>query len=307
MESVACFVSGGLAPGAALQALLEKEAVSLSSIDLCCGEEQPVAQNLTPDKKYSLVLAASSSPHNKDALVRIAHGMAPGGRLYVYEASRPVSATTGTVDAARVEALKHDLLLSGFTGAQALDVTGLSASDSVLPAAWVFAQLPSWGLGASAKLSLKRPTAATAAAPAPAPAPAAAAAAAVGAGAWKLTAGGLDGEEEDELVDEDELLTAEDKKATAGPAPDDCEVGQSGRKACKNCSCGRAEAEAKEAAGVGGGVKLTAGMLENPQSACGNCYLGDAFRCASCPYRGLPAFQPGEKITLGASLLQADI
>ncbi|GIL64952.1 hypothetical protein Vafri_18811 [Volvox africanus] len=108
-------------------------------------------------------------------------------------------------------------------------------------------------------------------------------------------------------MDEDELLTAEDRKAAAGPAPDDCEVGQSGRKACKNCSCGRAEAEAKEAAGGGGGVKLSAEMLENPQSACGNCYLGDAFRCASCPYRGLPAFQAGEKITLGSSLLQADI
>ena len=46
---------------------------------------------------------------------------------------------------------------------------------------------------------------------------------------------------------------------------DDCEVGSSGRKACKNCTCGRAEAEASD------GVKLTPEMLENaPESACGS-------------------------------------
>jgi len=68
-------------------------------------------------------------------------------------------------------------------------------------------------------------------------------------------------------------------------------------KACKNCSCGRKELEELNDA------QTVTRMLENNdvKSSCGNCYLGDAFRCSSCPYKGLPAFKPGDKIKLDLS------
>ena len=100
-----------------------------------------------------------------------------------------------------------------------------------------------------------------------------------------------------DLIDEDSLLTEEDLKKPQLPvgkiigsqnlyffepsvlhllesmhhrfkgdafAGDDCEVGST-RKACKNCTCGRAEAEEKVEK-----LGLTMDQLNNPQSACGN-------------------------------------
>ncbi|PIA40575.1 hypothetical protein AQUCO_02500348v1 [Aquilegia coerulea] len=67
-----------------------------------------------------------------------------------------------------------------------------------------------------------------------------------------------------DLIDEDSLLTEEDLKKPQLPLVDDCEVGST-RKACKNCVCGRAEAEEKVEK-----LGLTMDQIENPQSACGS-------------------------------------
>ncbi|CAO2047304.1 unnamed protein product [Urochloa humidicola] len=80
-----------------------------------------------------------------------------------------------------------------------------------------------------------------------------------------------------ELIDEDSLLSEEDLKK-----PQVLAVGAT-RKPCKNCTCGRAAAEAKVEK-----LELTAEQINNPQSDCGSCGLGDAFRCGTCPYEVSP-------------------
>jgi len=103
-----------------------------------------------------------------------------------------------------------------------------------------------------------------------------------------------------ELIDDDDLLDADD---LVKPDPESlrvkCGDGTQRKKACKNCSCGLAEELAAE-----GQPKTKA---TNATSACGSCFLGDAFRCASCPYLGMPAFKPGEKIALTDRQLKGDL
>ncbi|KAF8541564.1 cytokine-induced anti-apoptosis inhibitor 1, Fe-S biogenesis-domain-containing protein [Trichophaea hybrida] len=127
-------------------------------------------------------------------------------------------------------------------------------------------------------------------------------------------------DDDDELIDEDELM-ADENLATPVQIPAECRPKPGKRRrACKDCTCGLKEqieqedlekrttadkalaaAKAKAAAGV----KLTADDLaeidftvEGKASSCGNCYLGDAFRCSGCPYVGLPAFKPGEQVQI---------
>ncbi|ORX57395.1 DUF689-domain-containing protein [Hesseltinella vesiculosa] len=105
---------------------------------------------------------------------------------------------------------------------------------------------------------------------------------------------------DDDMEDDDMLLDEEDKAKPSKESlvrPDDCEMEGGRRKACKNCTCGRAEGEA---AGVVDPTPKKVG-------GCGSCALGDAFRCSTCPYLGMPAFNEGEKVVLGGMFGQDDI
>ncbi|KAF1940787.1 Fe-S cluster assembly protein dre2 [Clathrospora elynae] len=118
--------------------------------------------------------------------------------------------------------------------------------------------------------------------------------------------------EDDDLIDEDDLITEADM-ARPVVQPIECQPKPGKRRrACKDCTCGMKEKlEAEDAATRSSADKaLNALKLDSDDLAevdftvqgkvgsCGNCALGDAFRCDGCPYIGLPAFKPGEEVRL---------
>ena len=82
-------------------------------------------------------------------------------------------------------------------------------------------------------------------------------------------------------IDPDSLLTEEDLRRPDVVQRPDCDVKRT-RRACKNCTCGLREVLLEKADDI---APLAAGT-GSFTSSCGNCNLGDAFRCASCPYLG---------------------
>jgi len=126
----------------------------------------------------------------------------------------------------------------------------------------------------------------------------------------------LDGDDDDDdaLVDEDTLLTEEDMRRPIVQPPECAPAPGKKRRACKDCTCGlaaRLEAEDKarraKAEKDRDALKLKSEDLNELEmdltvpgktGSCGSCALGDAFRCADCPYIGLPAFKPGEEVMI---------
>jgi len=122
----------------------------------------------------------------------------------------------------------------------------------------------------------------------------------------------LDGEDDDDVIDEDTLLTEADLRRPIQQPPECQPKPGKKRRACKDCTCGlaeRLEAEDKtrreKADQALNTLKLKSeDLLEldltvpGKTGSCGSCALGDAFRCAGCPYLGLPPFKVGEEVSI---------
>lgn len=187
---------------------------------------------------------------------------------YLLKVTKPKGKAVFKDDSA-AETVRANLLLSGFINIASVEGNVFTAEK------------PNYEIGSAAKLSLGGGGANKAKV----------------AAVWKLDVD----DDQDERIDEDELLDEEDKVKPSAESLRVC--GTTGkRKACKDCSCGLAEELEAESKGA-----AVAAAAASAKSSCGSCYLGDAFRCATCPYLGMPAFKPGEKIQLSDTQMQADV
>ncbi|NWS67420.1 CPIN1 protein, partial [Crotophaga sulcirostris] len=251
-----------------------------------------LSQSAHKESSFDVVLSGmvrgSAAQHSAEVLAEIARILKPGGLLLLQE---PVVTESGDNSRIKTAAkLSTALTLSGLVEVKELQKEALTPEEAQsvrdhlgyqgndVRIVQIEGRKPNFEVGSSSQLRLS-----FAKKPGPSGKPSVDPATAK---LWTLSANDMNDEEMD-LLDSDELLDSEDLKKpdpSSLRAPSCKEMGK--KKACKNCTCGLAEELEQEKSS------------SQPKSACGNCYLGDAFRCASCPYLGMPAFKPGEKILL---------
>ncbi|CAK0785945.1 hypothetical protein CVIRNUC_009158 [Coccomyxa viridis] len=269
MDSCLYLSSTSVFQGSQLRPVENGSSLDLSCASIVTNSGREDFSKSVAGQKFDTALSYADAPghHSSTMISQIASCLRPGGSVKVTEPQTAASETGA--------ALRKAMLLAGLT-----DIAVDTIAHSAVMAT---GRKPAWETGASMALPRK----ATAAKPQ---------SAAPAKSAWSLAPD----DEDVELLDDSELLTEEDLQRPSVPSVGDCSTGAT-KKACANCTCGRAEEEAQ-------GIKasLTADMLDNPQSACGSCGLGDAFRCSTCPYRGLPKFEMGQKVELPSDFLTAD-
>uniref|UniRef100_A0A8C5QVG2 Anamorsin n=1 Tax=Leptobrachium leishanense TaxID=445787 RepID=A0A8C5QVG2_9ANUR len=277
---VALTWDGSVSPVALEQLVLRvQEAVSAGGKVSVEHVERLLLSSL-PHSSFHVVLlglaAGSVCVHSSDVLAEAARILKPGGTLLIQEPVAPASGKYRTLLFREPLSPQQVQALADTPGGDAKDVSFVR----------ILGKKPHFEVGSSQPLSFANRTVPMKPSMDP-----------VAVKLWTLSASDMNDDDLD-LLDSDELLDQDDLKK---PSPSSllsggCGEGAEKKKACKNCTCGLAE-ELQ-------GEKAKQSPAKPASSSCGNCYLGDAFRCASCPYLGMPAFKPGEKVVLNPARLQ---